>query len=539
MMRICFTFFLIWLSLWAGAQQMIEGRVVDRETGKPVSFASVGVVGTAKGTSTNAEGAFSLSVSAPFTLRITCVGYESAQVQSQQEAELIQLKPIATQLREVVVTSRPVNPQKVVRKAFAAVNQNYGTEAFLQKFFYRHYCLDGDTYGRLIEAFVDVWRQNGYKSFRSEAGQREDLRISQLRRSLDQTAVAQGHEPIAVAGTLLADLVAYQATERSNQLNFYTGLSNLRIDFIDYSFSFEGITSYDGDHVYEIRYQYKKDTMPGPKWPGATGTLYITTDTYAIVRAEEVRFKSHDTVRTSVYYRKYNNRYYPYHLVRDGGTYASGKRVHWFHIDMTSVEISEDPARQFKGALPSKEEMLQIPYDSAYWNHQSILKATPLETQIIQDLGGGKSLSQQFILYQQYEYNTRNGGEEAKEKIDWLLNFYKNQKPVVLCYWQSDPQAKFLIDLELFKRLNSKYRNHAVFVMVAMEDDQVLWEEWVRTYHLSIDGLLQYRLGGHNKNNEPLVFRLIDQHGKEVVLPGNNQADLEAKLISLLGREMQ
>ncbi len=535
MKRTFISYLLISLPLLACAQQMIEGRVVDRETGKPVSFASVGAVGTAKGTSTNAEGEFSLTVSTPFTLRITCVGYESAQVQSQQEAEEIRLKPVATQLREVVVTSKPVNPQKVLRKAFASVNQNYGTAAALQKFFYRHYCLDGNTYGRLIEAFVDVWRQNGYKPFRSEAGQREELRISQLRRSLDQTAVAQGHEPIAVAGTLLADIVAYQATERSPQLNFYTGLSNLRVDFEDYTFSFEGITSYDGDHVYEITYQYKKDTLPGPKWPGATGTLYITTDTYTIVKSEEVRFKNHDTVRTSVFYHKYNNRYYPYHLVRDGGTYASGKRVHWFHIDMTSVEISEDPALQFKGTLPNKEEMLKIPYDSAYWNQQGILKATPLETQIIQDLGGGKSLSQQFLLYQQYEYNTRNGGENGKQKLDWILNFYKNQKPVVLCYWQSDQQGKFLIDLELFKRLNSKYRNQAVFVMVSMDENPERWEEMVRTYHLSIDGLLQYRIATGARDSEPIKFKFIDLPGNELTLQENSLAGLEMKLAELVG----
>ncbi|MFM8742456.1 MAG: carboxypeptidase-like regulatory domain-containing protein, partial [Cytophagales bacterium] len=44
------------------AQLLVEGVVRDKETGLAVPFASVGVPGTTKGTSTNAEGQFSLSL---------------------------------------------------------------------------------------------------------------------------------------------------------------------------------------------------------------------------------------------------------------------------------------------------------------------------------------------------------------------------------------------------------------------------------------------------------------------------------------------
>ena len=55
-------FFLIASSSAFSQKTRIEGKVVDRETGKAVPFASVGIVGTSLGTSTNLNGEFSLVV---------------------------------------------------------------------------------------------------------------------------------------------------------------------------------------------------------------------------------------------------------------------------------------------------------------------------------------------------------------------------------------------------------------------------------------------------------------------------------------------
>ena len=72
-----------------------------------------------------------------------------------------------------------------MRKAFASIPNNYDNESFLQKFFYRYYNKIESEYEKLVEASADVWKHDGYHSARSTGGEREELRITQLRRSLD------------------------------------------------------------------------------------------------------------------------------------------------------------------------------------------------------------------------------------------------------------------------------------------------------------------------------------------------------------------
>src|SRR6187401_1522224 len=79
-------------------QTRIEGTIVDKETGNPVPFACVIVVGSSKGTSSNVEGQFSISVEEPFSLKVSCIGYESQLINSVEGASKIELKPKITQL---------------------------------------------------------------------------------------------------------------------------------------------------------------------------------------------------------------------------------------------------------------------------------------------------------------------------------------------------------------------------------------------------------------------------------------------------------
>lgn len=90
----------------------IEGRVVDAETGDPLVGANLQAVGTERGTATNAEGRYSLSVPAgSVTLRASFVGFSARQQELTVEAgetyELnFSLPPGSTLDNVVVVGSR-------------------------------------------------------------------------------------------------------------------------------------------------------------------------------------------------------------------------------------------------------------------------------------------------------------------------------------------------------------------------------------------------------------------------------------------------
>jgi len=505
-------------------QQLIEGKIVDAETGEPVPFASIGIIGTSKGTSSNLNGQFTLPVSGSVSLKITCVGYQTKELSGKENIQLIKLTASDIQLNQIVILSKAVNPKKIVHKAFSSVTRNYINQPFLQKFFYRHYCKDDTVYGRLTEAFVDVWKQDGYRSVQKSAGDKEQIRVTQIRRSLDNTVMKQGHDPISIGNVLQADLVGYQTAHRSQHISFYTDVSNLKTDLENYSFTFEGITTYDGEDVYEINYSYKKDSVltTSGKYLDLTqisGTLYITMHSHAIVKAEELKQYGPNYVRTSTYYRKFNHRYYPYQLRREGENQHTDKTTHSFHIDLMSVETRTDVTEKFTGREPGREELLKIPYDSVFWNNNAILKTTPLELEIIRDLGQGNSLDKQFYLYRQYEMNVSDGGRNGVEKFNWFKTDSKNKRILYLFFWEGDCKP-YLVDVELAKRLHNNYRGQITFVFLSLEADEERWQQTLSKYNLTSDGIINYRIGTNSEIQKSFMvkdtpaFILISRNGE-------------------------
>jgi thiol-disulfide isomerase/thioredoxin len=541
------------LLLMAGivyAQEQAEGRIVDKETGKPVPFASIGVVGTSRGTTSNSNGEFSLLLSDPFTVRITCVGYESVTISSRSALALVQLIPETRQLSEIYISTKQVNARRVVQKAFSSITSNYSTEGFLQQFFYRHYCQDDSVYGRLIEASVDVWKHQGYRNMRRTSGDREEIRVTQLRRSLDNTAIAQSHTPISVGNILQADIAGYQTAEKSEHLKFYAEPGNLRTDNEKYSFSFDGYTTYDGEEVYVIRYASRKDSILTTGGylpvPSAVGVLYITTRDHAFIRVEDTKHESTSTLRTTALYRKYNDKYFPYHFIREGENVAPDGSAHHFHIELMSVEVRKGEQEKFTGREPSRQELLEIPYDSSYWSNHAVLKTTPLEDAIIYDLGGGASLNKQFYLYQEYEANSTDGGNRGEEKFIWMRSFLQGRKMVYLAFWDTTCET-CLMELERVKQLHKRYHDSVQFILLSTDQQDVVWKQYVNRYNLFSDGIINYRLGNsstvakaYQVRNTP-AFVLIARSGEVLDIQAKRPNDplLEEELNRLLMQKNQ
>ena len=490
------------LSQAAVAQQILEGKILDKANRLPVPFASIGILGTSQGTSSNMEGEFSLFVKGDVVIKISCIGYESLELKSTDNLHEILLTPKTTQLSEVIVLSKSVNPRKVVRKVFANVEENYLNQPFLEKLFYRHYCKDDSAYGRLIEAYVDVWKNNEDHPARTAVNDNEAVRVRQLRRSIDRTTLSQGHEPIAINYALQTDIIGYQNPTPSEHFSFYSDVSTLRADFEKMQFQFGGITHYDGLEVYEIFYENKKDSLPttSGKYIAVAklhGVLFITTKTFALVKSEETKEFGNNSVHSSCFYRKFNDRYYPYHFVRDGRNRTSDGHTHTFHVEMMATDLTISVDR-FSGKEPTREELLNIPYDSTFWSNNSMLKTTPLEKQIIADLGDGISLNRQFVIYRDFENNTSNGGQNGLAKLKWFLNDSKGKRNLYLVFWAGDCR-KYLVDMEYAKRLNRKFRKQITFVFISLDEEEEDWSNRVNTFNFFSDGIINYRIGKHNE----------------------------------------
>ncbi len=138
--------------------QNIRGRVVDKASGAPISYASVGILNIPQmGTSTNDNGEFVLS-KVPigrYDLQITLVGYESVifreiMVTSSKEIYLeIQLKENVHELGEIVITNQANKNQPLNKMALSGGRMFSVEEA-------RRYAGGLDDPARLASSFAGV-----------------------------------------------------------------------------------------------------------------------------------------------------------------------------------------------------------------------------------------------------------------------------------------------------------------------------------------------------------------------------------------------
>jgi len=94
------------------AQTVVKGKVSDAD-GSPLSGVSIKAAGTQTGTTSAADGTFSLSVSnLNSTLEISYVGYEALRVRAGSNLSNIQMKSSTGGLQEVVVTAQGIRREK-------------------------------------------------------------------------------------------------------------------------------------------------------------------------------------------------------------------------------------------------------------------------------------------------------------------------------------------------------------------------------------------------------------------------------------------
>lgn len=500
--------FLVPFAIWSQEQApTIEATVVDSETKEAVAYASVGVLGSYKGTSTNMEGQFSLSLDAKqmtggAKLKISCVGYESATFALGAVPKTIALKPSKVQLRDLVVLEKTLNAAQIVKKALGRVKQNYYAKPFVYKTFYRHYCKDDSVYGRLIEGAVDIYKRKGHKAVTALPGQKEEVRVSQLRRSLDSTKVSGGHAPIALYSVMAGDLISYQfkGGELSVAIDSYAkGVSSLKKDIKNFDLKLEGITSYDGQDVYEI--SLESNNKVGVQLTSGImfarkikGTLFINASNYAVVKSDMYGF-GFDTLHMVNTYQKAGSKYFLRHSTKEGQTYhVQNKFRHTYHLDLMVNEIQLKDFKKFKGKEPGKAELFNVPYDSTFWNGYSILKETPLEEKIIGDLGGSKSLTNQFAIYDtlvRAQYERQISGEGQFEEF---LKESQGHRILFLSLWASwcGPCIK---EMPFEKKLAEEYRGKVTFVMLSLDADEKAWNRALMRHDLRTPYLRHYRIG--------------------------------------------
>lgn len=401
LMRLLLTACLILLAFAAMAQKsMLSGKVTDKDTGEPLPFASIVIKGKPVGTVANLLGDFDFHFPVEYRndiLVVSMLGYESfeAPVWSllNKGTLAVTLPKSATMLSEVVVTDSLAGGE-ILRIALGRIEQNFPMQPFMLDGFYRDVKKVGGTTVALLEAAVKIYDKD-YAPPRNKAKLREHVKLIEIRKSLgydNKFAMFFDQK------NLLEDLLLHNSVRYHQDLPEEVLSDVERLDD----------TSFDGHDIYVV--EYNKDFHL---------RAFIDQQDYAILHIDlEISYKGPQLeerknlvnkfigYKKKMDFRRYNGKMYLNYLTvvtnEHWHDYISGELkfetelvqhllVNQVHAPATEVIKSTERMRNY--GLQYQD----YPYNKQFWDDYNVIKETPLDQQIVQDLEkNGSPLDKQF-----------------------------------------------------------------------------------------------------------------------------------------------
>jgi hypothetical protein len=249
----------------------LTGKVLDKETRKPVLFANVYLVGTSIGTVANSEGEFMLKVPKSKTgaqIGFTHIGYKNynSDVDKMRNSEtIIELVPELISLKEVIIRSD--DPIALLKGALENVPKNYSTVPVMETGFYREAIKQNRKYVSIAEGVLNAYKAPYDNQFANDRVKIVIGRIGQDVKRMDTIVVKLQGGPIT---PFFLDIV-------KNPENILTD------DYFKYyDYSLAGQVSLDNTRCYVINFNQKKDV----ELPLYKGKIYIEVDNLAIAGIE-------------------------------------------------------------------------------------------------------------------------------------------------------------------------------------------------------------------------------------------------------------
>ena len=118
----------------ATAQQRVSGKILDAATGQPIPYASISVLNTTTGTTSNDEGEFELrGIALPARLVLSELGHERDTVTvATATPPPFRLRPASVMLPEVALGTYT---EELIKKAYRQLQRNSRTKTYSQAFY--------------------------------------------------------------------------------------------------------------------------------------------------------------------------------------------------------------------------------------------------------------------------------------------------------------------------------------------------------------------------------------------------------------------
>lgn len=247
--------------------ESFTGRVLDKNTLKPVVFASIQLEGSNVGVITNSDGDFIIKIPSDKTnqkLAITHLGHKNAEVDLSQltkSLNIIYLETAIFPIEEIKI--RTNNAEDLLRAAILNKSVNYSSDPVMMTSFYRETIKQNKNYVAVAEAVIDIYKAPYYKTSESDRSKIYKGRKSQDVKKMDTVIIKMQGGPYT---SLLLDIVKNPGDILSQDL----------FEFYDYTV--EGINYINDRQAYVIDFKQKENVDE----PLYEGKIYLDYENLAV-----------------------------------------------------------------------------------------------------------------------------------------------------------------------------------------------------------------------------------------------------------------
>lgn len=400
-MRLLFTFILALFATLGVAQKLtVSGKVTDRDTHEPLPFASIGIKGKPIGTISNLQGDFDFHIPEEYRneiLVISMLGYSNFE---SPVWSLISATPIAlelvrssTLLKEVLV-SDSLSGGDILRIALTRIEQNYPMQPFLLEGFYRDIKKVGGTYISLLEAAVEIFDES-YERPRNKFKLREGVRLLEVRKSIGYESKFTSYfdQDNLLEDLLLHNNIRYRQIEEREEM--YASMTREKDSY------------YNGSEIFVITHKHDYFLQ-----------IFVDKQDYSIIHLEWNTGSSHEVLgkkknlvsrfaglHKTIDFRRFEGKMYMSYM-------SITSKVNWYDIKTDALKFETELSQQLlinqvtpntSDRIKSVEKMrnygLQyqdLPYNKAFWDNYNVIKETPLDKKILEDLERVGPLDKQF-----------------------------------------------------------------------------------------------------------------------------------------------
>jgi hypothetical protein len=264
------------------AQQRLQGKVVDAQTGEPLPYATLSLKEAGLGLVSNAEGAFNLRLSEQSgtdSLIVTYLGYQPwKQAVSQLTSPLeIRLEEKILSLDEVLII--PVTPEELIEQALEKLETNYADQPALGEAFYREFLTESGQPMLIGEAVMNV-RRPAIQAPEEEKAQVQILKGRVLEdTTLEGTQLSAGFEggPLSISSLRVMPKLFAESFLEPKKFKFY-------------DYKLKGVVPYGDRQAYHIIFSQRKKLRKKLY----EGELFLDFKTLAFV---SIRFRSNEDGR--------------------------------------------------------------------------------------------------------------------------------------------------------------------------------------------------------------------------------------------------